>query len=67
MVKACEVSSGVVLHLVGFGVTYAMTGSLAAGGVVAVVEPLCMSVAHHFHDKVWHGFKARRLARVVAA
>ncbi|GLS04440.1 hypothetical protein GCM10007860_15870 [Chitiniphilus shinanonensis] len=61
MVKACEVSSGVALHLVvGFSVTYAMTGSIAAGGLVALVEPLCMVVAHHFHDKVWHGIKARR-------
>ncbi|HSV29087.1 MAG TPA: DUF2061 domain-containing protein [Candidatus Omnitrophota bacterium] len=38
---------------VAFTVAYLLTGSVAVGGLVAVVEPLCNTVAYHFHEKVW--------------
>ncbi|NQD91805.1 DUF2061 domain-containing protein [Pseudomonas sp. CrR25] len=38
---------------IAFGVTYALTGSLAASGLVAAIEPLCNSVGFYFHEKVW--------------
>jgi uncharacterized membrane protein len=49
-----------VVHMsVAFGVGYAMTGSLAVGGALALVEPLVNTVAYHFHEKVWARFGGR--------
>ncbi len=43
-----------VLHLgTSFGVTHALTGSLAVAGAVTFVEPLVNTVMHHFFDKYW--------------
>lgn len=39
-----------------FGVGYAMTGSLAVGGALALVEPLVNTVAYFFHEKAWAFF-----------
>ena len=44
---------------VAFGVGYAMTGSLAVGGALALVEPLVNTVAYHFHEKAWALFGGR--------
>lgn len=38
---------------VAFTVAYALTGSILVGSLVAVVEPLCNTVAYHFHEKAW--------------
>ncbi|MDD0842753.1 DUF2061 domain-containing protein [Pseudomonas sp. Gutcm_11s] len=38
---------------IAFSVTYALTGSIAVGGLVAAVEPLCNSVGFYFHEKIW--------------
>lgn len=38
---------------IAFSVTYALTGSLAIGGLVAAIEPLCNSVGFYFHEKIW--------------
>jgi uncharacterized membrane protein len=38
---------------IAFSVTYALTGSIAVGGLVATVEPLCNSVGFYFHEKFW--------------
>jgi uncharacterized membrane protein len=38
---------------IAFTVTYALTGSIAAGGLVAAIEPLCNSVGFYFHEKIW--------------
>lgn len=47
--------SALCLHLgVAFGVTYAMTGSLVAGGITAVLEASVNVVASHYHEKIWH-------------
>lgn len=43
-----------------FGVGYLMTGSLAVGGAVALVEPLCNTVAFHLHEKAWAWLRERR-------
>ncbi|MCQ4296425.1 DUF2061 domain-containing protein [Pseudomonas stutzeri] len=42
---------------IAFSVTYALTGSIAIGGLVATVEPLCNSVGFYFHEKVWQRFE----------
>ena len=43
-----------VMHFsVAFGVTYALTGDLVIGGLVAMVEPAVNTVAYYFHERVW--------------
>lgn len=43
---------------IAFSVTYALTGSLAVGGLVAVVEPLCNAVGFFFHERLWQYWAA---------
>ena len=47
------ISFAVVHFTVAFSVAYLLTGSLAVGGLVALVEPLCNTVAYYFHEKAW--------------
>lgn len=43
-----------VLHLgTSFGVTYALTGSVAVAGAVTFIEPLVNTLMHYFFDKYW--------------
>lgn len=61
-----------VMHVItAFGVTYAMTGSIAVAGAVTFVEPLVNTVMHYFFDKYWEhpGAEAlrERIAHVGAA
>ncbi len=43
-----------VLHFaVGFGVTYALTGSVAIATGVALIEPAVNTVAFFFHERAW--------------
>ena len=44
---------------IAFSVAYALTGSIAVGGLVAAVEPLCNSVGFYFHEKVWQRFEKK--------
>ncbi|APZ99523.1 hypothetical protein BWQ93_14295 [Sphingopyxis sp. QXT-31] len=54
------------LHLtIGFSVAYAMTGSVALAGGIAVVEPCINAVAFFFHEKAWKRAGARH--KLVAA
>ncbi|MNO40931.1 hypothetical protein D3C76_310910 [compost metagenome] len=49
-----------LMHFViAFSVTYALTGSIAVGGLVAAIEPLCNSVGFYFHDKLWKRIEKR--------
>jgi len=47
---------------VAFGVGYAMTGSPWVGGALALVEPVCNTVAFHVHERLWQRREARRAA-----
>ncbi|MBF7731451.1 DUF2061 domain-containing protein [Pseudomonas sp. N040] len=38
---------------IAFSVAYLVTGSLAAGGLLAIIEPLCNAVGFFFHEKLW--------------
>lgn len=38
---------------VAFSVGYLMTGSLAVGGAIALVEPLVNTVAYYLHERIW--------------
>ncbi|HVF15553.1 MAG TPA: DUF2061 domain-containing protein [Steroidobacteraceae bacterium] len=43
-----------LMHIsIAFTIVYLMTGDLMVGGAVALVEPLCNSVAYFFHERVW--------------
>ncbi len=47
--------------MVAFTVVYTMTGSVVAGGLVALIEPACSNtVAYHFHEKLWDFIRQRR-------
>jgi len=48
--------------LVAFTVVYLLTGNALAGGVVALIEPACNTVAYHLHEKVWEAWRRRRWA-----
>ena len=48
---------------IAFSVTYALTGSVAVGGLVAAVEPLCNSVGFYFHEKIWKRIESNKTAR----
>lgn len=43
----------VVHFVVAFSVGFALTGSIAIGGAIALIEPAVNSVAYFFHEKAW--------------
>jgi uncharacterized membrane protein len=47
-------SFAVVHFIVAFSVGYVLTGSMTVGGLIALVEPACNTVAYFFHEKIWH-------------
>lgn len=49
-------SFAAVHFTVAFSVGYALTGSMAVGGAIALVEPACNTVAYFFHEKLWQRF-----------
>lgn len=52
------------MHIgIAFAVTYLLTGSLAVGGAVALVEPVVNTVGYFFHEKIW---QRRRMPRTAA-
>lgn len=52
-----------VLHVtVAFTVTWLLTGSVAIGGLVALIEPVMNTIAYHWHEKAWARFSRPRPA-----
>ena len=45
---------------VAFAVGYALSGSIAVGGAIALVEPALNTVAYCFHEKAWERLRAPR-------
>ena len=63
MVMAAKSMSQALLHMaVAFSVMYGVTGSLAFGGLAAIIEPVVNVVLLPLHDKLWLRIR-RRLAR----
>ncbi|PLC54579.1 hypothetical protein CR155_07365 [Pollutimonas nitritireducens] len=61
MFIVAQKTSQVMLHMsVAFGVTYAFTGSLATGGMAAVLEPICNVLLLPLHDRLWSKVGAAR-------
>lgn len=57
---AAEKLSQTVLHMgVAFTVMYFATGSLAFGGMAAVLEPVCNVVLLPVHDRFWNALELR--------
>ncbi len=47
--------SQIITHLViGFAIAYAVTGSMALGGLAVLVEPLLNVLLVPFHERAWH-------------
>ena len=54
LVLSLEKLSQTGMHMViAFGVMFCATGSLAFGGMAAVLEPVCNVVLMPLHEKVW--------------
>jgi uncharacterized membrane protein len=61
---AGEKLSQTALHMgVAFGVMYWATGSMAFGGLLAVVEPICNVIVLPFHDRLWEKARFRLESR----
>ncbi|MEW6764043.1 MAG: DUF2061 domain-containing protein [Pseudomonadota bacterium] len=57
---AAEKVSQTTLHMiVAFGVMYFATGSLAFGGMAAVLEPICNVILLPIHDRFWEKLELR--------
>lgn len=49
-----------LLHLlVGFSVAYALTGSVAIAGGIALIEPMVNAVVFFFHERAWQRSEGR--------
>jgi uncharacterized membrane protein len=63
-----KTASFALVHFsVAFGVTWLLTGSIALGGLVALIEPAINTVAYHVHEKAWTRYGDRRARRALAA
>mgnify|MGYP003633777813 CR=1 FL=1 len=50
-----------IMHFsIAFGITYAITGDLVLGGMVAIIEPAANTVAYFFHEKLWQRLQHKR-------
>jgi uncharacterized membrane protein len=59
LVLTLEKVSLTAMHMgVAFGVLYCATGSVAFGGLAAVLEPVCNVVLMPLHDRVWDNVQA---------
>lgn len=54
-------SFAIVHFFVAFSVGFALTGSVAIGGAMALVEPAVNTVAYFFHEKAWERLRPVRV------
>lgn len=67
MVIAAKTVSQIIVHMaVAFVTMYVVTGSIAFGGLAALLEPVCNVIVMPFHEKLWvriqQGMEARKQA-----
>ena len=55
-------SFAAVHFTVAFTIGYLLTGSVLVGGVMALVEPACNTIAYYFHEKAWARVAVRQRA-----
>lgn len=59
-------TSLIVFHMIiAFTVMYACTGSIAFGGIAAIIEPVCNAFLMPLHEKAWEKFKQKRQHPVI--
>ena len=62
-----KTASFAAVHMtVAFGVGYAFTGSVVAGGALALVEPAINTIAYHLHERAWRRRERRRAVEAAA-
>ena len=65
LLRTLEKISLSVVHMgVAFGVLYCATGSVAFGGLAAVLEPICNVLLMPLHDRMWDHLQVGRGAQV---
>ena len=63
LISAEKISQTVMHMIVAFTVIYSATGSLAFGGMVAILEPVFNVVILPFHDKGWEVLRKKMATR----
>lgn len=64
---ARKTASFAIVHFtVAFMVTWALTGSWVLGGLIALLEPLCNTVAFGVHEWLWQRAERDRRAGALA-
>lgn len=64
MVLTLEKISLTAMHMgVAFSVMFFATGSMAFGGLAAVLEPVCNVLLMPFHDKLWDNLESGQTVR----
>lgn len=67
MAIAAKKVSQVSAHMaIAFGLMYVLTGSVAFGGLAAVLEPVINVVLLPYHERGWHALRNRFAGRRVA-
>lgn len=65
---AKTLSFAAVHFTVAFSLGWLLTGSVVVGGVLALVEPACNTVAFYVHEKLWaRAARARAGQRLASA
>jgi len=59
-------SFAAVHFTIAFSVGYAFTGSILAGGAVAILEPALNTIAFFLHEKAWQRLGQRRATATAA-
>ena len=63
MFTAIKTFSQVCTHMsIAFGLAYLLTGSLALGGLAAIIEPVINVALLPWHEKAWHAIRRRHAA-----
>ncbi len=67
MAAAAKKLSQVTTHMgIAFGLMYVFTGSMAFGGLAAVLEPVINVVLLPYHERSWHSLRSRLPGRRLA-
>ena len=60
MVLAARTTSQILVHMgVAFATMYVVTGSIAFGGLAAILEPICNVIVMPLHDRLWERIRTR--------